>query len=586
MARLLKKIIKWFYILLTVLFFFLQVTSYLPWLHVGKLQVVYADELEDIARQIEELAKARQQSVDATKPLEEELDRLDAKLKSVQAGLKKAEENIVALEKSITQREKDFERQYVILAERVGSYYKNLRGPSKFLTLLSSQTASVLTKDLAYRQMMADEDKKIISNISQDLLTLENDKKKVEEDKIRLAELQTKTDEQVAFFQKEVKGAKDYQAQLSTKIAALTARQQQLLGQRLASLNLPTSLGAGPLYCVDDRKLDPGFSQAFAFFTYGIPHRVGMNQYGAYGRAMAGQDYHTILQAYFNATFEKRDPNTTIKVQGNGAMSLEEYTKRIYEVPDSWPMEALKAQAVAARSYVLAYTNNGQGEICTTQACQVFKPEPKGGNWEQAVNATGGEIMVSGGQVIKAWYSSTDGGYTFTSGDVWEGNKPWTKRLRDTNGEVASFADLQAKSYDRESPCFYSAQGARSAYAKSAWLKQTEVADIVNVLMLVKADDLVSDHLYQTDKPHPFGGEVWNEEKVKSELKSRGLKPFSNISTISVGWDSGIGKTTSIAVSGDGGSQNFSGDEFKNYFNLRAPANIQIVGPLYNVERR
>ncbi|KKU34644.1 MAG: hypothetical protein UX50_C0015G0016, partial [Candidatus Beckwithbacteria bacterium GW2011_GWA1_46_30] len=30
----------------------------------------------------------------------------------------------------------------------------------------------------------------------------------------------------------------------------------------------------------------------------------------------------------------------------------------------------------------------------------------------------------------------------------------------------------------------------------------------------------------------------------------------------------------------------FTGSEFKDWFNLRAPANIQIVGPLYNVERR
>jgi len=544
---------------------------------------VSADELAEIEKQIAELERARQTSIDATRPLEVELDRLEEKLASVQASLKKAEENIVLLEKSIVEREKEFEVQYVILSERVESYYKSLYVPSSLMTLLSSQTASGMAKDLAYRKMVGDEDKKTIANISQDLLGLEKDKKKVEEDKEKLAILQKKTDEQAVFFRDEVKGAKDYQTKLSTQIAELSARQQQLISQRLASLNLPTSLGAGPLYCTDDRNLDPGFSPAFGFFTYGIPHRVGMNQYGAYGRAKAGQGYQTILQAYFsNISFEQRDPNMSIKVQGNGLFGLDEYVKRIYEVPDSWPMEALKAQAVAARSYVLAYTNNGAGEICTTQACQVFKPEPKGGNWEQAVNATQGQVMVSGGQVIKAWYSSTDGGYTHSSAEVWGSSTAWTRNMKDTSGGVGSFTELNSQAYDKDSPCFYAAQGSRSEYAKSAWLKSSEVADIVNVLMLAKADSSTADHLYQTDKSHPYGGEIWNEARVRQELQSRNITPLTSASSVSIGADFGSGRTTTVNIDG----KSFSGSEFKDYFNLRAPANIQIVGPLFNVEKK
>jgi len=314
---------------------------------------------------------------------------------------------------------------------------------------------------------------------------------------------------------------------------------------------------------------------------------VGMNQYGAYGRAKAGQDYKTILQAYFNGiSFESGKEDIKIKIQGYGEKSLDEYLLGIYEMPENWDMNALKAQAVAARSYALAYTNNGANEICTTQACQVWKPEPKGGAWKDAVEQTKGEVMVNSGQVIKAWYSSTDGGYTFTSGDVWGSDKPWTRRLRDTSGDVGGFDQLKERAYDKDSPCFYSAQGWRSEYANSAWLKSSEVADITNSLMLAKADSGAGEHLYQTDKPHPFGGEVWNEERVKSELRGKGIMPFNSVSNVSVGADFGSGQTNGVTVFGDAGTQNFSGSEWKNYFNLRAPANIQIVGPLYNVERR
>ena len=63
------------------------------------------------------------------------------------------------------------------------------------------------------------------------------------------------------------------------------------------------------------------------------------------------------------------------------------------------------------------------------------------------------------------------------------------------------------------------------------------------------------------------------------------MPPYNNISNISIGADFSNGKTTSVNFSGDAGSTEFNGTEFKDWFNLRAPANIQIVGPLYNIER-
>lgn len=581
------KVLSWICCVLFLLFIGLS-ASFLMTRFDSSLVVHAEDEIDRIGKQIEELEKAKQMSEDATKPLEAELGKLDGKLLNTQAAIDNASLNLVVLSEGIVQREEDFDLQYEVLAKNVEKYYKYLRAPSPFYFLLSAQTASQLAKDLSYQSAIADEEKELIAKITADLLSLEKDKKRVELDKVRLAHLQKQLDVQAGFFRKEIKGAKDYQDSLASQIASLSAKQQELIARKLSSLNLPTSLGAGPLFCTDDRELDPGFSPAFAFYTYGIPHRVGMNQYGAYGRAQAGQSYQQILQAYFNGiSFERRDPNMKIKVQGYGEMGLEEYMLGIYEMPDSWPLEALKAQAVAARSYVLSYTNNGQNEICTTQACQVYKGGNKGGNWEQAVRSTEGEVAVNGGQVIKAWYASTSGGYTFTSGDVWGGNKPWTKRLRDTTGNVGSFSDLQNNAYDKDSPCFYAAQGYRTEYGKSAWLKSEEVADIVNVILLARADSSTQDHLYQTDKPHPYGGEVWDEGRVKQELSNKGITSFNSVSSASVNdWDKALGRTNNISVSGDGGSQSFSGSEFKDFFNLRAPGNIQIVGPLYNVERR
>ena len=542
------------------------------------------DPYDDLQKQINELSQAREQSVAATKPLEAELSRLQEKIDNIEAGIAKAKADLRALEISIVKREREFSEQFVLLADRVLSFYKSSRVPSHLVVLFADSGENAV-RDLFYQQSVTDKDKEVIAGITAELIELERDKKKAEEDKVRLASLQVQLDKEAEFFREEIEGAKAYQAKLSSQIATLTAKQQSIISQRQASLNLPSSLGAGPMMCVDDRddKYNPGFSNAFAFFTYGIPHRVGMNQYGAYGRAKAGQDYKDILRAYFNGiSFEGGKQDIMIKIQGHGEKKLDEYLLGIYEMPESWDMDALKAQAVAARSYALSYTNNGAGEICTTQACQVWKNDPKTGQWKQAVEQTRGEVMVNGGQVIKAWYSSTDGGYTFKSSDVWSTDTAWTKRLRDTTGGVESFAELNDKAYDKDSPCFYAAQGSRSEYNKSAWLKGEEVADIANVIMLAKRDSGVGDHLYQTDKPHPYGGEIWDEARVKSELSSRGGSPINSASGVSISADFGNGKTTNVNINGI----SFSGDEFKNWFNLRAPANIQIVGPLFNVEKR
>lgn len=567
------------YSLIILLIFLLLPVAY-------NLSPVFADEIEDLQKQIDELNHVRELSVKATKPLEGQLESLKRQLAQIQASIDNLSAGIRQKQKDLEIREDKIALQQALLEKRIKAYYIRSYLADPLLVILSSIQAGDLFRELSYRQTVTREDRQIITSITAEVVDLLTQKTKLEKDKVKLAAFQVEVDKNADFLGGEIKKAKSYQADLSKQIASLSARQQQIIAQRQAALNLPTSLGAGPLFCTDDRKLDPGFRPAFAFFTFGIPHRVGMNQYGALGRAQAGQSAEAILQAYFqNFNFEQR-PNININVQGYGSMPLEQYLLGIYEMPGEWPLEALKSQAIAARSYALSYTNNGAGEICTTQACQVYKGGNKGGNWEQAVKATEGKVMVSNGSAVKAWYSSTDGGFTFSSADVWGSGTSFTKRFRDTQGDISSFADLFSKSYDKDSPCFYAAQGFRSQYAKSAWLKSEEVADIANMIMLTKRDSGLSEHLYQPDKPNPEGKETWDLERVKQELKSRGGTPFNGVSGVSVSADFSSGMTTSVTVSGEGRSESFNATEFRNFFNVRAPANIQIVGPLFNIEQK
>jgi len=531
--------------------------------------------LADTSTCVDQLSTARQQSVNATIPLEAQVNSMKLRLAFIETDL-------AAKKKDIDDGYANLAKQQEILNATIRDYYIKSYYNSPLLILLSANSATQLAQLLGYQKSNADRDKAIITNIVVTINDLKNEKIALENEETSISATKAKLDVIVA-------GAIAYQQTLTNQIAQLSSLQQQILSARLAGLNIPLFAYNTQGGCSSDIGKDPGFSPKFGFFTYGVPNRVGLNQYGAWGRAKAGQDYNQILQAYYNYdSISGVDTNTQITVTGYGTYSLEDYVKRIYEVPDSWTdnnLAALKAQAIAVRSYVMAYTNNGAGPICATQSCQVFQPNPKGGNWEQAVNATSGQVMMQGGKAITAWFSSTHGGYIHSSGDIGWSETSFTKNAQDTTSSVGSFSDLNNNAYDKDSPWFYCDWGSRSSNNGTAWLQSSEVADIINVLLLAQKDSSTANHLYQTDKSNPAGTDTWDASRVRQELQNRGVTPYNSIDSVSVSADFGSGKITSVNVSGDAGSNSFSGSDFKNYFNLRAPANIQIVGPLYNVER-
>lgn len=565
--------------ILSAVVFFLVITGY-----------SYADELDTINNQLITLKRELEESQKATKPLEETSTRLKKQLDSIRLRISSIEVEVVQKEKEVQKGEEALILQKKILDERIGLYYKNAKkAQTSLLNLLSSENISLSLQNFFYQKKLADQDKQAVIKIVLYVKNLEDKKQALESEKVKLAQVKKDVDAQSLALTGEITKAKKYQSELSGKIAALTTKQQSLLAAKLSGLNIPRTAATSTSGCVDDRDRDPGFSPRFAFFTYGVPNRTGLNQYGARGRAEAGQNVEDILRAYYDNFELKKDYDTNIQIQveGIGTYNIEDYTKRIYEMPADWPMEALKAQAIAARSYALSYTGNGARSICATQSCQVAKAEEKGGRWNEAVEATRGWVMVQGGNPVKAWYSSTHGGYILKSGEIGWNDTSWTKHATDTTtGSAGSFGELAEKAYDKSSPWFYCDWGSRAQYNKTAWLKSDEVADIANVLLLAKADSSTQSHLSQTDKPNPDGVDTWSSDKVKEELRSRGMTPLNSVTSVTVSADFSGGKTTNVSISGDSGTHSFSGSEFKNFFNLRAPANIQIVGPLYNIEKR
>jgi stage II sporulation protein D len=108
------------------------------------------------------------------------------------------------------------------------------------------------------------------------------------------------------------------------------------------------------------------------------------------------------------------------------SVPLEQYLDAVVpsEMPKTWPAEALKTQAVAARSYALAARKtSGPFDVYPDTRSQVY-----GGVTAEspaataAVTATAGQVLTYNGKIATTYFFSTSGGRTAASTDVWNGS--------------------------------------------------------------------------------------------------------------------------------------------------------------------
>ncbi len=110
-------------------------------------------------------------------------------------------------------------------------------------------------------------------------------------------------------------------------------------------------------------------------------------------------------------------------------VDMESYLKGVvpYEMSNSWHLEALKAQAVCARTYTLANLSRHKSygfDICCTSHCQVYYGTNRAGsNSDRAVEETAGEVATYNGAYIDAVYYSSNGGASIDSSIPWGGSQ-------------------------------------------------------------------------------------------------------------------------------------------------------------------
>ncbi|MFH0749905.1 MAG: SpoIID/LytB domain-containing protein [Candidatus Gottesmanbacteria bacterium] len=568
---------KYVFHFISVLFFCLLVFSPLKNIYAQSCDSSCANTIE-CQQKIAKCQEAWDQMEAAKKPHVDTLRKMEADIAAFLNRIKIIEAEMVKKAAAIIEGEKELGSLLVVANRRIRSFYMRSSNTNLIAVLLSSSDVGTALRSYGYQQAVTNEDKRVITQTAVMVKDLENKKKKLEGERITLASMKEDVDRRAISVRKLVGDANAYQSKLSTTIASLTALQVAILNAKTGTFQ--TSVGDVPL--ADDAAsrpdYNPGFSPAFAAFSFGAPHYRGMSQYGAFGRAKQDQNYETILRAYYGGGIEIRDhnPDAQISVDGYGTYSLEEYAKRIYEMPGSWGdeggMEALKAQAIAARSYALARG----GSICATESCQVFKPEPKGGNWEKAVNDTRGKVVYANGSPFSTWYASTSGGYQ----ESYSANGYSTPGFWDTQNGRAGWTS-QAYEKIGGSPWFYKAwyknRAGDSCGRSHPWLTSEEMADILNAWVVLYQGGGDSSRVTPTSSC--WGGNPYS----MSELRSIG--GYTNVSGVSVTY-SEAGVTSTVTFQTNKGSVPITGADFKKAFNLRAPGRVSLMSGLFNIERK
>lgn len=519
--------------------------------------------------------------------LSNQLTSTASQIRQIENTLNKISTEIDAIEKNLNDRRENLEQKINVKDSVIKSYYysktssnleyligENSNSFSNLSIALNAQekinsslldTIKILSKEIGEYETdkaEAEKAKKDLELSFQNFVTIKN----------RLVSQQSNLSGTLADLKEEQSGIEDKLDDINASIKKLSDKQQAILREK-AGDGVSGSIGE---YEQPDYKLpDPPYKPAFALMSYGaFTHYNGMSQYGAYGRAKSGQSYKDILSFYYKVGTKTIDNfPSSISVRGIGTLDYQYYLYGIAEMPTDWPLEALKAQAVAARTY--AY--RASKPICTTEACQVYNASKaaavKSGkfpNWKAAVDATKGVILDN---PKNSQYSSTTGGYSNDSG--WD--------LKGGAWPGAAYEKIAG------SPWFYKAwytQGYSTSSStcgrSTPWLSEKEMADLLNSWVVWRKGSSSDKDNISPAVNNCFGGNPYSLDKMKDRADELG-ESYTSVSNVDVEIGSN-GRTTKVTFSTNRGKVSIDGEVFKTVANLRAPGYISFKSRLWDIE--
>jgi SpoIID/LytB domain protein len=221
------------------------------------------------------------------------------------------------------------------------------------------------------------------------------------------------------------------------RISAASQRRLPAVGAALAALVAILLVWAGSAATAAEEAA----ASNLVIVGAGNGHGVGMSQEGTLGYAEHGYDYRSILAHYYTGTaIGQAPPHTRVRLLLKGKVrriALETYVRGVVgaEMPASWPLAALEAQAVASRTYALtAHAGGSKFDVYSDTRSQVYLGRAAESDaTDRAVAATAGQIVTYGGQLAATFYFASSGGHTENVEDAFAGSPadPWLRGVAD-----------------------------------------------------------------------------------------------------------------------------------------------------------
>lgn len=540
--------------------------------------------------------------------LSQKIALMTTEINKLQENIDKTDASIANKLEEIERKQKELEEKKQFLDDISGDLYIQTRNRVSSFFLLGEGWSDILrgfyikSSTISFLREEIEKINGEFSSLAEAKALLDKEKEELDTQKKDLDKSYALLAAERAKLQAELRKQNSEKGVLSAEITDLSKKVSQLQAALIAARSAGTVSSGGTTGTVPGTSISQAPGGYFGVFSIGAyTHRNGMSQWGAKARAEAGQNSSQILGFYYPGTRVSNgtvvingisEPlMSTIPVDGHGNLAFEDYyLLGIKEMPDYFGLEALKAQAIAARTYAVRRTSNGRSSICTTQACQVFNLPLKSGLWQTAVQQTKGQILVNSdgtpaltqyAAVHGAWINNVGWDTVSGNGDDWFNNS-WEK-ISGVNWFYRSWY-INGSGYSGET-CGH-----------SPFLSQEEMLLLVNGYLIKNDIGLARTPDKTRLLPHDYGkclgrldyGRVDKAPYSLTEMQGVLSNPVRSISNVNVAF--GNGTTSNVVFYTNRGIVTISGAGFKDIYNQMAPGHMRIQQQsshiFFNVEKR
>lgn len=401
------------------------------------------EELNQTKSDIDNLKNQIEQGKNVIANAEEGIPKLQAELESVQKELELNVKELELLKKENELKEKIKQKLIVEQLGALQSSYQQWRiKKDNFATSaqlddsrMNNMGTFLSSKILGY----SDDEIKEVAGVIEELNSqidasettvgsLEQKRNELEQKKKELEDAISYYNSVIAYNAYSISSLEENVSRLQNAISTLSQEQRDALLEeaRLAQENGGGGQSVGGCGIYDDNNADNNIYICGLGNDFQQGHQVGMSQWGAHGMAYNGFSAAQILTTYYTGvSIVGGYENTNVNIDGYGSRSIEDYVAGQGEVPakacgtaqqvasnpskyvidnpnflwDCWPEEAIKAQAIAFRTYGVYHA----GFMYSDARSQVYNGSQ---NSRWAADETKGQILMYGGQIIEALYSA------------------------------------------------------------------------------------------------------------------------------------------------------------------------------------